>query len=79
MRILLMIAVVLLSGCRPVQYDTEKESEKCGVLVKFQSDNVFSYYYDRDTKVVYAVENSSRTSFSIMLMNSDGTPKLYQK
>ena len=79
MRRWLMIAVVLLAGCRPVQYDTEKESEKCGVLVKFQSDNVFNYYYDRDTKVVYAVENSGRSSFSIMLVNSDGTPKLYQK
>ena len=73
-----MIAVVL-SGCSPVQYDTEKESEKCGVLVKFQSDNVFSYYYDRDTKVVYAVEKSNSCRFVIMLMNSDGTPKLYQK
>lgn len=74
----LLFAVALLSSCNlKKQYDSDKMSEECGMLVLFQSDAINRYFYDRDTKVIYAV--SYYYPFPIVLVDSTGKPKLYKQ
>lgn len=56
-----------------------KEKESYFAVVYYDSSLQAKIVYDRDTKVMYAVSRGSNNGGNLtMLVNEDGTPKLYE-
>lgn len=74
--IALVIMVLFFVGCNNTN-NSVKANDDVFVTVSDSFDYVV--VYDRETKVMYAMSDGSynRGSF-VMLVNADGTPKLYK-
>lgn len=74
--IALVVVVLFFSGC-----GTSNNSVKADdtVFVTVSCKAKYQIVYDKETKVMYAMSDSSynRGNFT-MLVNADGTPKLYK-
>lgn len=74
--IALVVVVLFFVGC-----DNTNNSVKASddVFVTVSENSNYTVVYDKETKVMYAMSDGSynRGSF-VMLVNADGTPKLYE-
>lgn len=83
--IVLVVVVLFFSGCgtsnNSVKAGTSNNSVKANdtVFVTVSCEAKYRIVYDKETKVMYAMSDGSynRGNF-IMLVNADGTPKLYK-
>lgn len=74
----LIILVTVLSGCSTTV--TEERIEKESMFVVVQSASMYSVLYDRKTKVMYAVSKyGSGSGVFTLLVNADGSPKLWEE
>lgn len=82
--IMLLIAVVLLAvGCDSAtvmkEEDINGNSDEFSIFVEVESGPHWNVYYDRETLCMYVM---SRDSYNwgtfALLVNSDGTPKLWE-
>lgn len=74
--IALVVVVLFFVGC-----DNTNNSVKASDDVFVMVSKNFSYavVYDRETKVMYAISDASYNQGNFtMLVNADGTPKLYK-
>ena len=74
--IALVVVVLFFVGCD----DTNTSVKASGDVFVMVSKN-FSYavMYDRETKVMYAISDATYNQGNFtMLVNADGTPKLYK-
>jgi hypothetical protein len=83
--LVMILFILLLTGCgksTDSQYSQEVNSQKTGMFVCIQPANFerdYSIVYQRDTKVMYAVSHGYYNSGNFtLLVNSDGTPMLYE-
>ena len=74
--IALVVVVLFFVGCDDTN-NSVKASDDVFVTVSKNSD--YAVVYDRETKIMYAMSNSSYNvgNFTVLL-NVDGTPKLYK-
>lgn len=71
--IILIVMLLSLSGCSTSEAGTDKR------FVKVSDESYFIVYYDKKTKVMYAVSNCSYNYGTVtLLVNADGTPLLYE-
>ena len=74
--ITLVVVVLFFVGC-----DNTNNSAKAddSVFITVLCKSEYQIVYDKETKVMYAMSDGSynRGSF-VMLVNADGTPKLYE-
>lgn len=74
--IALVIMVLFFVGC-----DNTNNSVKASddVFVMVSENSAYAVWYDRETKIMYVMSNSSYNvgNFTVLL-NVDGTPKLYK-
>lgn len=74
--ITLVIMVLFFVGC-----DNTNNSVKASddVFVMVSENSAYTVWYDRETKIMYVMSNSSYNvgNFTVLL-NADGTPKLYK-
>lgn len=78
----LVALAVVLTGCSNSQgilgeIDIEGEESSFGLIEEY---NGFNIIYDKETGVMYTMSNKSY-AYGILtpLLNSDGSPKIYQK
>lgn len=81
----LLIACILalcvtLAGCgTTVEKQTQAPNEVKSMFVVLEETMIWLVVYDRETKVMYAVSYGSYNSGDFtMLVNADGTPKLWK-
>ena len=81
--IALAVLTVAVTGCsnssdEPL-FGIDIESEKSSFAL-IEEYNAFDIIYDKETGVMYTMSNRSYT-YGVLtpLLNSDGTPKIYQK
>lgn len=87
----ILVAFIVVSDNKPFtnveeakseETKVDKESVRESMFVAVEKTKDFYVVYDRDTKVMYAVSGSSYSSYNrgnfTMLVNADGTPKLYK-
>lgn len=74
--------VVGVTGCNyaNVEKTYDPENENIGsMFVCVEKASIWMVVYDKETKVMYAVSDGSYTYGNFtMLVNADGTPKLYE-
>lgn len=71
--IIIIGMLVCLTGC-----SSESEAETERRFIKVSDENSFNIYYDKETKVMYAISDSSYNYGTVtLLVNADGTPLLY--
>lgn len=60
-------------------YDEDSDEQIVSMFVEVETNLYFRVFYHRDTKVMYAVSDSSynRGNFTV-LVNPDGSPMLYE-
>ena len=75
--LLLLVSTVALIGCDERDYDnkTPIKWERCGEWELGKPGDNFYLYYDVETKVIYACYAQGMT----VILNADGTPKLYEE
>lgn len=81
--LLLAIAAALLVGCShaTIEKSGDHVPEKlASMFIEVEETEYFIVVYDKKTKVMYAVSDSSynRGNFT-MLCNADGTPRLWEE
>ena len=71
---------VALAGCETtVEKQTQAPNEVKSMFVILEETMIWLVVYDRETKVMYAVSYGSYNSGDFtMLVNADGTPKLWR-
>lgn len=75
---LLAVAVLTVSGCSDGM-DEEPRADTSKMFVRVENCGSFDVVYDKDTKVMYTVSSSSYNHGDVtMLVNADGTPKLWK-
>ncbi len=76
---LMCFIATCLVGCSGTEYEIKEEPESLFEYVEKFSD--FNIVYDKETKVMYSVSNGSHGGRGVftMLVNADGTPKLYKE
>lgn len=76
--VLLIVVLIALSGC--AKTSVEKNMQKESIFVRVESCDLYVVVYDRETKVMYAVSyyGSGSGKFTL-LVNADGTPKLWKE
>lgn len=74
------LAAILLSGCVTNGAESQVVDGKASMFVKVEDGLTWDVYYHRDTKVMYAVSDGSRTygNFTV-LVNPDGSPMLWEE
>lgn len=74
--IMLVIVVLFFVGCNNTN-NSIKADDSVFITISYKDE--YQIVYDRETKVMYAMSdgNYNRGNF-IMLVNADGTPKLYE-
>ena len=70
--IALVVVVLFFSGCGTTNNSVKTNDD---MFVTVSEGSLYNVLYDKDTKVMYV--NSYRGVFE-MLVNADGTPKLYE-
>lgn len=82
--IVLLIAVVLLTaGCDNStvmkEADISVDKDKFSMFVEVETGPHWKVFYDRETLCMYVMsEGSSNFGTFTLLVNSDGTPKLWE-
>ena len=82
--ILILCACLLLTGCGEATESTEestKESkQKKSEFITIETNWTYKVVYHRDTKVMYAVSDSTKNQGTFtLLVNADGTPMVYEE
>ena len=74
---IMIIVMLVIIGLSFIGCDNTNNSVKASndMFVTVSEGSLYSVLYDKDTKVMYV--NSYRGVFA-MLVNADGTPKLYE-
>lgn len=76
--LVLVFLAVVLSGC--AQTATERKPEQMSRFVQVENTAVYSVVYDKETKVMYAVSYyGSGSGVFTLLVNADGSPKLWEE
>ena len=80
--ILLIIVVLLTAGCSystvMKEEDISDGGDKFSMFVEVESGPNWNVYYDRETLCMYVMSTgSSNFGTFTLLVNSDGTPKLW--
>ena len=80
--ILLIIVVLLTAGCNNATVMTEEEisgsKDNFSMFVKLESGPHWIVYYDMETLCMYVMSTGSDNYGTFtLLVNSDGTPKLW--
>ena len=78
--VVLVVLTLILAGCYAnVEKDQEMLAKKTSMFVIVETPSGWNVVYDKETKVMYAVSWSSHNFGNFtMLVNSDGTPKLWK-
>lgn len=81
--VLLAIAAALLVGCTYAKIEKSGDhvpEKKASMFIEVEETNYFIVVYDKKTKVMYAVSESSYNQGDFtMLCNADGTPRLWEE
>ena len=82
-KLVLVVALALLmavmTGCAQTKVESEVHSEVPSIFVLVERTYGYDVVYDRETKVMYAVSNvSSGSGYFALLVNQDGSPKLWK-
>lgn len=82
--IALFISIILIAtlffGCTTKEKETETANNSMFVVVEGKGIDVWRIVYDKDTKVMYAVSSGGYNGGNFtMLVNADGSPKLYKE
>lgn len=74
--ITLVVVVLFFVGCDNTNNSVKADDD---VFVTVSENSDYAVMYDRETKIMYAMSNSSYNigNFTVLL-NVDGTPKLYK-
>lgn len=76
--VVLVVLTMMLSGCSETV--TEERVEKESMFIMVESASTYSVLYDRKTKVMYAVSKyGSGSGVFTLLVNADGSPKLWEE
>lgn len=74
--IVLAVVVLFFVGCDNTNNSVKADDD---VFVTVSKNFSYAVVYDRETKVMYAMSNESYNQGNFtMLVNPDGTPKLYK-
>lgn len=77
--ITILTGLILLSGCRTDVNDVNGNSEDYR-FIKIYDNGSVKIYYDKETKVEYAVRDNGHGGTSMtLLVDADGKPLLYQE
>lgn len=80
--LLLAIAAALLVGCSNATIEKSGDhfqEKKTSMFIEVEQTGYFIVVYDKKTKVMYAVSESSYNMGNFtMLCNADGTPRLWE-
>lgn len=75
---LLAVAVLIVSGCSDGM-DEEPHAGTSKMFTKVETCGSFEVVYDKDTKVMYVISTGFYNGGNFtMLVNSDGTPKIWK-
>lgn len=75
---LLAVAVLTVSGCSDGM-DEEPRADTSKMFTRVETCGSFEVVYDKDTKVMYVVSLASYNCGNVtLLVNSDGTPKIWK-
>ena len=76
--VLLIVALIALSGCEETSVETNIQKESIFVCV--ETCTQYLVVYDKETKVMYAVSYyGAGSGVFTLLVNADGTPKLWKE
>lgn len=73
--LILVVMLIILTGCTDVVAEEEKR------FIKISDEGAYgvSVYYDKQTKVEYAMRNNDRGGTSLsLLVDAEGKPLLYE-
>ena len=74
--IALVVVVLFFVGCDDTNNSVKASDD---VFVMVSKNYSYAVVYDRETKVMYAISDASYDQGNFtMLVNADGTPKLYK-
>lgn len=75
---LLAVVVLTVSGCSDGM-DEEPRADTSKMFTRVETCGSFEVVYDKDTKVIYVVSLASYNCGNVtLLVNSDGTPKIWK-
>lgn len=74
--ITLILLVIMLSGC--ARTTVEERPKQVSMFVQVENAGTYAIVYDKETKVMYAVSYYGSGVFTL-LVNADGTPKLWEE
>lgn len=81
--VFLAIAAALLVGCTHAKIEKSEDhvtEKKASMFIEVEETEYFIVVYDKKTKVMYAVSNSTHNNGNFtMLCNADGTPRLWEE
>ena len=76
--IALVFLAVMLSGC--ARTAIEEKPRQVSIFVQVEDAGTYRVVYDKETKVMYAVSDQGAGSgVFTLLVNADGSPKLWEK
>lgn len=79
--VIMIIVMLVIIGLSFIGCDNTNNSVKASddMFVTISENPAYAVMYDRETKIMYAMSNSSYNvgNFTVLL-NADGTPKLYK-
>ena len=76
---LLTVTVLAISGCSDPMNE-ETHADMTSTLIEVETYDSFDVVYDKDTKVMYVISSgTSNYGNFTMLVNADGTPKLWKE
>ncbi len=81
---LLTVTVLAISGCSdPMNEETHADmshADMTSTFIEVETYDSFDVVYDKDTKVMYVISSgTSNYGNFTMLVNADGTPKLWKE
>ena len=69
--------ILLLAGCQ--RTTVEEEVKTTSIFVTVENSTLFDVVYDKETRVMYSVSKySAGCGVMTLLVNADGTPKLWE-
>lgn len=78
--ILILCVCLLLTGCGEGNNQQEKSEQKKSEFITVETSWTYKVVYNRYTKVMYAVSDSSRNQGTFtLLVNADGSPMVYEE
>ena len=70
----ILTVTLLIAGCESVNVDAEHDR----MMEKVEDEWGYAIYVDKDTNVMYIKGSGDGGTFTVML-NADGTPKIWQR